>query len=213
MLCLYLRILHIYLTDMTTAGRKIPPAYENPIDNLLIASSEHIINPILFSIGFTANTITVLSFITGLIMAWYIFKGRWLLGAVWLGISYWLDCADGNFARKYNQVSAAGDMFDHISDATKYTLLYVGLLLSRKITRQQKAIIVGLTVSLAYLTLTHFGCQERIYDSDESDSLHMLRGLCWVDHPERAILWTRWFGSGTWHLVMIALMLWLAKSM
>jgi phosphatidylglycerophosphate synthase len=46
---------------------------------------------------------------------------------------YFLDCVDGNLARKYNQTSVFGAYFDHLSDLTVHTLLIVYVMYHIKI--------------------------------------------------------------------------------
>ena len=48
------------------SSRKLPSKYENPVDLFFITIAEAI-NPIFYKIGFTANGITTLSLIFGLI--------------------------------------------------------------------------------------------------------------------------------------------------
>lgn len=45
-------------------GRKIPINFKNPFDNIIIDFSENYLNPIFRKMKFTANMITLLSFIT-----------------------------------------------------------------------------------------------------------------------------------------------------
>jgi phosphatidylglycerophosphate synthase len=133
-----------------------------------------------------------------------------MLAACFFLISYTLDCADGNFARKYNQVSKFGDYLDHISDSTKYTLLYVFIYLSKSIPSHYKTIFFVVTILFALLTLTHFGCQEKVYDKEESDSLYYLRKLCRFKNPKDSIRMTRYLGAGTYHLVVIVFLVYFA---
>ena len=35
-------------------------------------------------------------------------------------VGYFFDCMDGHFARKYNMVTEFGDMYDYITDLSKF---------------------------------------------------------------------------------------------
>ena len=102
---------------------------------------------------------------------------------------------DGNFARAYNMTSDFGDIYDHISDITKYVILYLVIYFSKLNPNTKILFIVG-TLVFYFLSATHLGCQEKIYD--KSSSLDLLRCLC---HNEQHITFTRYFGVGTFMLV------------
>ncbi len=174
--------------------RKLHPNQDNPVDNFLIDLADKVC-PILYKIGMTPNVITLLSAITGMMAAWILFKYR--SQKVWTSIaliiiSYWLDCLDGHYARKYNMVTAFGDYLDHICDTIKSialacVLLYINPRLFWK--------TLPLSVILGIMMLSHIGCQERTYcNNDESDMLSITKNLC----PDTdTIHFTRYFGVGT----------------
>ena len=43
-------------------------------------------------------------------------------------ISYSFDCIDGHIARKYKMFSKYGDIYDHVSDAFKFALIFITLI-------------------------------------------------------------------------------------
>ena len=109
--------------------RKIDEKYENPIDHIFLLISESLC-PIFYSLNFNANGITTLSLIFGLISIYYLYTGKVIMFMISYIISYFFDCMDGHFARKYNQVTKFGDYYDHITDVIKmisviYTLYYI----------------------------------------------------------------------------------------
>ena len=62
------------------------------------------------------NQITLSSFVTGIIAAWLVAKGYWILGAVVYYISDVLDGIDGYVARETNKNSAYGAYLDSTLD-------------------------------------------------------------------------------------------------
>jgi phosphatidylglycerophosphate synthase len=95
--------------------RKIPCDLENPIDNVLYDLSDWMC-PFFYKTGHTPNMITTYSLITGVLSCYFLWKGHILLFGIFYAISFFFDCMDGHFARKYNMTSKFGDMYDHIKD-------------------------------------------------------------------------------------------------
>lgn len=180
-------------------GRKIPSLIENPIDNVLIDISTAI-NPYLRKLGFTPNILTIVSFVTGIYAAWLIWKSRFILAAIFIFISYLLDCMDGNMARMFDMVTPFGDYLDHISDISKYSLIFAAILWNDYISFKHKTIFAFVILTFTFLTQIHFGCQEKSYDKRGSDSLSVLEPLC---RHAYYIQYTRFFGMGTTVLVFI----------
>lgn len=96
--------------------------YENPFDKIFYL----MVNPILpfFKIlGFTANKITTLSLIFGLVSIFFLINEN-LIFIYFFILSYILDCADGAFARKYKETSKFGEAFDHLKDVIVNALVF-----------------------------------------------------------------------------------------
>jgi phosphatidylglycerophosphate synthase len=192
--------------------RKIPSNYENPLDNILLHMSEFIC-PFFKSLGFNPNGITTISLIFGLLAIWSLWKGHIWYFSILYFISYFFDCVDGHFARKYNKVTKLGDLYDHVKDAVIAILLIVVVYIRN---RNRCSIQIWIPVFVIFiiftiLGFTHLGCQEKIYDTDESRTLNIGKQLCSSD-PEQKIKWTRFFGMGTWVVVMISCVIILEKS-
>ena len=113
--------------NYTREGKKLPDHLECPIDVHHINSCRSFF-PLFRATSLTANHLTGLSFLFGLVAIGFLWQGHYLLTGVCLYIGYLFDCCDGNYARQYNEVSEAGDMFDHFSDLFVYSS--VGLLLA-----------------------------------------------------------------------------------
>lgn len=188
---------------MINDGRKIPREIENPIDNLLIDFSSFL-NPGLRELGVTPNMLTAMSFVTGLISVWYVYNSNFMLGALFIFISYLFDCMDGNMARMFNMVTSFGDWFDHISDITKFSLLYIVVILNNDINKWYKLLFVCVTGVLFMLSLIHLGCQEQYYAKEEWTTLTTLKGMCTgVDF----IQFSKYLGLGTYIYTMLVLLI------
>ena len=172
-------------------GRKIPPEMENPFDSFLISLAIKM-NAKLHPMGITPNMLTVVSFIFGLVSVFYAYKSKFTICAVFFMISYYFDCADGNMARTYNQVTKLGDFLDHATDVIVGTLLFAIVITNKKIKHKWLYAIVVLTI-IAAMTV-HLGCQERVYGTEQSACLSCLKLLC---PSNEYIHVTRWFGCGT----------------
>jgi phosphatidylglycerophosphate synthase len=182
-----------------TNGRKMNAKYENPIDNILLYIFSFVDN-YLYKLNFTPNMLTFISLVLSLIGIYYIHNKYYRIGAILIFIGYLFDCADGNFARKYNMVTKNGDYFDHISDLTKMIILYI-IILTSKLKYTNKIIFMIVNIIFIILFNIHMGCQECIYNSDSSKSstLDYMKYLC----PEiNYIKYTRYVGCGTFFLVL-----------
>ena len=180
--------------------RKVPAAYENPIDDVLLHVAEALC-PMFRATGHTPNMITLYSCITGAYALFALYKrdiGHFT--AAWAA-SYFLDCLDGHFARKYSMVTVFGDYFDHISDAVQAGIAMI-LVISYK---PPMELVVLLMVTM-YLSLVHFGCQEKMYKSSPhydgvpASTLTAYEAMC--ENPTD-IAWTRMFGAGTLNFLFI----------
>ena len=174
--------------------RKISSDMENPIDNIMVAIAEKV-SPFFKELNFTPNMLTTVSNILCGFSIYYIYKNKFKLGAILYLVSYFFDCFDGYFARKYNMTSKFGDKYDHISDTIKFIgILYI---LYKKIPSDKFKIFMLIGSILLILSASHLGCQEKIYDNSEhGDMLELTELLCITD-PEKQIKFTRYFGCGT----------------
>lgn len=179
--------------------RKIEAEHENPFDNLLYLIVETI-TPTLYKWNFTPNIITSLSLITTIISLYYFDKKQNNLGILFLIISYFFDCEDGYFARKYNMVTEYGDYYDHLTDF----FLTIGLIyqLYKQNSYKNFKIKFGIFVLFSSLMMVHFGCQEHHYKNNESPSLAYSKYFCL---NKKWIKYTKFFGSGTLMFIMCCL--------
>lgn len=190
-------------------GRKIHTWYENPLDNIFIAIAEMLNIHVFYPLSFTPNMITTLSLVFGLLCAFALYKDRYILGVVLFVIAYILDCADGNYARRYNMITVFGDYYDHISDLLKAILVVLIILYKKDLSTTIKVIFVLVTVVLFFASTVHLGCQEKVYNPQSNDSLSYTKLLCTGNDPKEMITRTRYFGVGTLVLFIVCFLIYL----
>ena len=183
--------------------RKIKEEDENPIDTILIDMCESVSEPVHL-LGLTPNMITTISLLFGLATAWLLYKRQYLLACVFWAAQYFFDCLDGYIARKYDHVTVFGDYYDHISDVVKLSVVLFVLYRINPIKFYR--VLVVLTI-FGILMIGHMGCQETEYDKeDESGSLSLSKTVCpnsfFKDVPS-TLQYTKYFGCGTFNLVVI----------
>ena len=171
--------------------RKIPAELDNPIDNQIVKVCARVA-PWFKAWHFTPNHITTLSLGTGLYAA-YLFKQEYYRCAAGLfALSYFFDCLDGYYARKYNMVTTFGDYYDHISDATKFMVLMV--VFYTKCPNFSSYVAIGFLLFFGLMSV-HVGCTEQLHDQeDHSPSLSVFKHLC---SNHQRIHWAKFFGPGT----------------
>lgn len=183
--------------------RKIPPKYENPFDDFLISIADRVC-PAFKKLGFTPHGITTLSLVCGLFALVFILRGYVVLFAIFYLLSYFFDCLDGHYARKYNMVTTIGDLYDHIKDIT-IAVLALCIMYVRNRHILPKSIVISIVlifVIFSVLGYMHLGCQEKYYQKTESGTLSFGKYLC-PGNPEKNMKITRWFGMGTWVIITI----------
>jgi phosphatidylglycerophosphate synthase len=187
--------------------RKIDESFENSLDNLIINLCE-ILNPVWKSPNFTPNILTTLSLIFGLASIVSLYKGNIMTMSILYLISYFFDCNDGSYARKYNMVTDFGDMYDHVKDVL-VVLGLVSITIYRNYNKHSKTKLIsvlGVLIISIFLMLTHLGCQEKLHSSTELHVLGNLKNLCTnIDH----IKYTKYFGCGTFYITFMLLIIYL----
>ena len=188
--------------------RKIIREHENPLDNINIDISDKLC-PFFKKMNFTPNGITTLSLIFGIISIIFLLKCNVLFFAITYYISYFFDCMDGHYARKYKMTSKGGDLYDHIKDVSINFILALIILFYFKYPRNKKIVLIILIILMFTLMSIHLGCQEKIYDSDESSTLNFTKNMC--KNPEKYIKFTRFFGCATWTIFIILVVIYVNK--
>ena len=193
--------------------RKIKREFENPFDNILIDICE-LVSPFFHKLNFTPNGITTLSLITGLLSCYFLHKNSPYMSVSFLLLSYFFDCLDGFYARKYNMVTKFGDYYDHVKDLVVVALLlYIMYTRNKhKLNRKELIIFIFIFSICMYIMKIHFSLQEIIYNRPEqSGSLATASGR-YVDTKEQAeelVVYTRYLGNGTFTLLNMLAILYL----
>lgn len=176
--------------------RKLARSLENPIDDVIINMANNS-DSIYRYFGVGPNFITSLSLFFGILTAYLISIGNTRIAALTYIISYYYDCMDGNYARKYNMVTEFGGYYDHFSDMFKICIIFMALYYLKP---EKFWKILPIIIIFFILSNIHLGCQEKVADLKyDQFLLDDLRILC----PDPSMIkYTRWFGVGTVTLVI-----------
>jgi phosphatidylglycerophosphate synthase len=180
--------------------KKIPDEMDNPIDNVLIKLADDLC-PLFKRTGHTPNMITTYSLIFGLVSMWCLYKGHmWGFGISYM-VSYFFDCMDGHFARKYKMTSKGGDLYDHIKDISIYILIVY--IVYKKYRKVIKATDIAILLFFLFINCIHLGCQQKQQDDGaDNETLDNFQKLC----PNKDMIYaTRYFGLGTFVVISILL--------
>ena len=178
---------------------KLHSSQENPID-ILFAKLANSMKKNFHTLHFTPNHITTLSLIFGLMSVFLLYKDKYILSVVFFIISYFFVVLDGIYARTYNMVTKFGDYYDHLT----YLLtnrLYIFMIIYKCKNRIKLIPFLIILLFFAIGLSIHFGCQENVYNSSESETLAIFKKLC-NNKPDQKIKYTRFFGCGTIILVI-----------
>ena len=188
---------------------KLSPNQENPID-ILLAKLANKMKKKFHLLHFTPNHITTLSLIFGLGSVFLLYKDKYIPSIIFFLISYFFDVLDGIYARTYNMVTKFGDYYDHSKDLL-INFLYISMIIYKCKNRTK---LIPLLIILLFFGIgltIHMGCQENIYNSEESESLTIFKKFC-NSGANQKIKYTRFFGCGTFILV-ICIISWLSKGL
>jgi hypothetical protein len=179
---------------------KIHNDYENPIDKVFINICE-LLCPFLYRLNFTPNMITTVGLLFGMVCIYYFYMDNIRLAVLFLWISYFFDCLDGHYARKYEMETQFGDYYDHFRDL--FVLISVIILILYK--KDHKIFRGTLIVLFGFIMTIHLGCQEHHSEYKENNELlQQFMSLC--SNPE-IIKNTKYFGCGSYMLLLTLLIL------
>ena len=183
--------------------RKISRELENPIDNILIDIAE-LLSPIAYFLRLTPNILTTISIFFTIICIYYLNIHNFHNASYMYMISYYFDCMDGFYARKYKMYSKFGDLYDHIADLFKFISILYTLC---KIDYIKFILYIPSLISLILFFNIHLGYQELYYGKNESLFLSFSKKLCYIknindkEKLSNILKYTRWFGCGTFNLI------------
>lgn len=188
---------------------EIPKKDECPVDNVMNDISRAI-SPTFRKLHFTPNGITTLSLIFGIFACFFLWKGKILLFSVMYFVSYFFDCMDGTFARKYGMTSKFGDYYDHGKDVV-VGIAVLMILVMRYPPEEHPGIWFvcgGVMVIFTFLLGFFIGCQAKKYKKGSSTKI--LENLCEND-TEKKIRVLRFFGTGVWTIALI-IIVWIVDT-
>ena len=164
---------------------------------------------IYHKLQFTPNIITTFALITGYLSAYFITREQFTTAGLLYLLSYYFDCVDGKFARKYNMVSVFGDYYDHFSDITKFILILIALYINNKLKFKKYILII---IILSILMCYHLGCQQTLYNNRvaESPTLDILKAS--NESCTKNIHHTKYFGCGTFNLIFTLILIFWNKN-
>lgn len=192
---------------------KFPEKYDNPIDTNIVRVGRKTY-PLYRALNLTANGLTTISLILG-VVAVYLFAKRWyLLSACLYFVSYCYDCLDGNYAREYGLVSKIGDYYDHIKDILVNVFL---ILVFVKTTPIKNPFVHGIfLIGVLIFGLgmyIHLGCQELyVKKSNSKKSSSFLSAITQLvemnsDTCMNNIHILKYFGTGSFILWIVVIII------
>lgn len=185
--------------------------YENPLDILFYKIGD-VISPIFYALNLTANHLTIIGLLLGLISLYYLYINNLkLFGLLWV-LSFFFDCIDGGYARKYKMVSEYGDMLDTVSDYIKIILLIFVIYKKYNLKqilykKKEHVLIIILLLINGYFQV---GCLEAINPTSIKNSKYTLShsnaNKCLFNnkkHIEMFLKIGRYFGNGVLAVLIV----------
>jgi len=167
--------------------------------------------PLWHSIKFTPNMLTTLGLVSSIACVYFLYKRNFTLAIIFMIARMYFDYSDGLLARKYKQVTAVGDWYDHITDSLFTIGVVIVLVVSKYKTGTESFFVNNLKgISLFalfvffLLFLAQMGCIENAYKKDKKDkkdietSISRLRYLC----PTKYRYIINAFDNGTLYIVL-----------
>lgn len=148
--------------------------------------------PMFKKLNLTPNNITTISVFCGILSLYNLWNGNALLAILFSYISFYYDCADGLYARKYNMITEFGDYYDHITDIIQYGL-YIGILFYKYNLLNHKLLLSIMIIQLILVSL-YMGCVEKIYTKKSDTTLSLLRNMC-IYNVDKNVKILKYFSS------------------
>lgn len=141
------------------------------------------LNPYFYKFGFTPNILTGFSILFTILSGYTFYLDYRVLTVIFVVLNYFFDCADGNFARKYNMESKFGDKLDHISDALGF-VLFIYLFYKKNKNLLFKLIPLGILFFL--INSNEIGCKlkKRKNKSNITSTINYTKDLCIINNDK-----------------------------
>ncbi len=191
-------------------GAKLPTNLDNPYDSLMKYISEKSL-PILKSLHFTPNILTLTGGIFVILSITCILKYKFAYAALFYAVAYWFDRVDGQYARYYNLTSQTGGDLDQFIDVARNILTCISIYII-KIPTSKKIIFAALYIISTLINIYASNCIQNYYysSSNTDDKYHMQYQMKFCkENPDQQLQYIRYFGSGTKILVIILFLLYL----
>lgn len=147
---------------------------------MLDTKGRKIIEPVISKIamkcvdlGISANSITLLAFIIGLMGAYSLYSKQYVLSIVLLWLSGLFDVIDGSVARLSKKQSLLGAQFDIVSDRIVELSYFWALALRHK----DSIFAIMFLITMAFLSMTIFLTTGMISKNETSKSFYYQAGL------------------------------------
>lgn len=156
----------------------------------------------------TPNMLTTLGLITSAASLYYFNNKNSTMAIIFLILRCYFDYADGLLARKYNQVTIFGDLYDHAVDLSYGIGFFIMVFLKSK-NRKYLLPILGLFYGLFTI---HMGCLEEEYSqsndlyAEEETTISYLKHVCYK--PKLM----KFFDNGTLYIIMSIIILVICKE-
>tara|TARA_Y100000389_G_C17454810_1_gene517367 strand:+ start:1495 stop:2085 length:591 start_codon:yes stop_codon:yes gene_type:complete len=155
---------------------------ENPIDNIFYELANYI-NPYLYKLNFTPNMITICGLFFGLISHYFLYNYNIIIAFIFIILSQFCDCIDGQYARKYNMTSKFGDILDHGTDIIKIIIFSIILYNKYNLT----TLLIILFIILAIINLLFNVCLFK-YENKNSESIQVINYKQYCIIPQNYLL-------------------------
>ena len=196
--------------------RKLNIKYENPIDNFIYIFVEQMA-PYMNEFNISPNMITTIGNMSWIYGIYLIYNDEFYFGSLFFALSYYFDCLDGYVARKYNKLSIFGDYYDHISDMIKgFSYIFILFYKNSKLFFK----FIPLIIIFSILVTIHLSYQEKLYNKkNNSPTLTFLHNFVPEflqtnnkNNIKKRLSFTRFFGTGTWNLLLSLIIIYFGFS-
>ncbi len=180
---------------------KLPKELENPLDIILYNIADKV-SPFFYKLKFTPNIITTLSNILCIISIFFIYKKNYKLAGIFYFISYFFDCLDGFYARKYKMTSEFGRIYDNISDIIKISIILMIIIVNIRKSKI-KISILCIAILLVYLNTACVGKYlNTTYILVDNNMCNIIDNK----KAEKGLEYSKYFGHGTFNLILAILL-------
>ena len=189
---------------------KFDAAYLHPIEAKMYESGEFVAQTLNKDFGITPNALTFASYFSAIGAGILIAKEEFCGAALATFLAYLFDVWDGSMARTLDMCTNFGDFLDHYSDwagIALYVYALVRIQFQKYFKQWQLVLLAVVTILLVVFLLVHVGCEEKLLNDDNNQSLKFTQQFCVGNNPAETLSISRWSGYVGIHGLMIGLLL------